>query len=341
MAQSKDLELFSVKVSRLVNPKIKEVLGLSVSKETKLLLNHQVDVGGKRWRPILAVLSCLVCGGRLKDVIYPAAGLEILHTCTLIYDDVIDNSTFRRNKPTTWSKFGKSIAECIGLDYTAAIFQAANLSNRPLEVSKVLAKTLKEVMEGEMLDILFEQSGREDEKYVVQNRYKRISQKDYLDMIKKKTASLIGASAEVGGIAAGAKKSEIKALANYGFNQGIAFQIQDDILDIFGKKTEFGKKIGGDIKERKLGNIVILLALEELSSGNRKKLLAILKKKEIKNEDIKEAIKIIKGTKARERAFSLGKRYIAKAKVDLGFLPQNKWNKLLAKMADFTIERTK
>lgn len=325
----------------LVNPKIKEILDLSVDEETKKLVNYQIKVGGKRFRPILTIASCLLCGGGIEDALYPAAGLEILHNCTLIYDDIIDNSNLRRGEPTTWFKFGRSIAQCIGIDYAAAIFQAANKSKYPFETSEIFARTMKTVVEGEILDILFEQSGRKEEKYMIENRYDKITEKDYLKTVSKKTASLIQACCEIGGLSAKAKKSEINALKNYGFNLGIAFQIRDDMLDIFGEESEFGKKIGKDIEERKLGNIVVFYALEELSKEERGKFLAILRKNKIKNRDIEETIKLIKKTKAKESAFLLEEKYIKRAKESLKNLPQNNWNNFLAELADFVIKREK
>jgi geranylgeranyl diphosphate synthase, type I len=330
------------KWTKLVDPKIKEILNVSVDKKTQELVNYQMTTGGKRLRPVLAIASCLCCGGRIKDILYPAAGLEILHNCTLVYDDIIDNSNKRRGKPTVWSRYGKSITECIGLDYAAAIFQAANKSKYPVGVSEIFARTLKEIVDGQILDILFEQSGRESERYITKNRFQRITQNNYLKMVSKKTASLIRACCETGAVSAGAKANEVKALKGYGFNLGIAFQIRDDILDIFGKEKEFGKKIGKDIQERKLGNIVIFYALEELKSVKEKnKLLAILKKNRVEGKDIKKALKLINKTKAQEKSLFLGVKYVKKAKETLRYLQENEWSKFLADLADFVIKRNK
>ena len=333
---------FFKKVPRLVDPKIKEILSLSVDEKRRGLVNYQIKTGGKRIRPVLTLASCLACGGKTKDVLYAAAGLEILHNCTLIFDDIIDRGSLRRDKQTLWFRFGESVAQCVGLNYTAAVFQAANRSNHPREISEILARAMKTIMEGEVMDILFEQSGRDNEKYVVRNRYKRISKKDYLQMISKKTASLIEACCEAGALSAGASKKKTKALKEYGFNLGMAFQIRDDILDIFGKEKEFGKKIGKDIEEKKLGNIVILCALQELNgSKEQKSFLAILRKKRVRQQDISKALKIINKTKAKERALSLEKRYVNTAQKSLKNLPRGEWNDLLHQIADFLIERNK
>lgn len=326
--------------ANLVNPKIKEILNISVDKKTKDLLNYQISTGGKRLRPALAIIACLNCGGKIKNILYPAAALEILHNCTLLYDDIIDESYLRRGKPTTWAEYGKSITECLGLDYAAAIFQAANKSKQPIIVSDILAKTLKKIMEGQILDLLFEQSSRKNEEYINQNRFKKITEKDYLKMIGLKTASLTQACCQIGAAVAEAKNDSLKNLKNYGFNLGIAFQIRDDILDVFGQEKDFGKKIGKDIQDKKIGNIVILYALEELGS-KRNELLTILEKNRVSNSDIKKALKIIELTKAKEKALALEKKYVKKTKDSLEKLPSSKWHKLLTKMIDYVIERNK
>ncbi|MFH1180934.1 MAG: polyprenyl synthetase family protein [bacterium] len=324
-----------------IDQTIKKILSLAVAKKSQALVKYQIEAGGKRIRPDLAILTCLAAGGRLKDALYPAAGLEILHNYTLIVDDIIDNGVLRRGKKTTWANYGKSIAECIGADYAASIFQAANRSNNPVKISELFSRTLKEIVDGEIADILFEQSGREEEPYVRKNRYFKITEKDYFKMIDGKTASLIGAACEAGGIAAKANQKNINLLKNYGFNLGLAFQIQDDILDIFGQEKVFGKKVGKDIVERKLGNIVILSALKEFNAADRIKFLKILEKREKKDSDIREAIRLIGKTNSRQRADTLKENFIKKAQKILALLPQNKWSKALKNFANFVIQREK
>ena len=333
------LEQFLNKYSKMVEPIILRLLVSDIDKKHQELVKYLIQTGGKRLRPALAAISCQMLGGKTKDVLWPSAGLEILHNYTLIVDDIIDNSRLRRGKPTLWAKFGKSIAECIGIGYAASIFQSVSKSNSSLSVSELFAKTLKKIFDGEIMDILFEQSGRIEEPYIVKNRYKNITENDYFDMAGKKTAYLFEACCEVGGIAANATKKQLLALRNYGFNLGIAFQISDDILDIFGEQETFGKKIGGDIAERKLGNIIMLYALKKLSSTERQRFLVILRKKKISEKDIKKAVKMIEKTNSRQKAELLAKKFVEKAKSSLNNLPQNKWKKLLAAIADLIIAR--
>jgi geranylgeranyl diphosphate synthase type I len=327
--------------SKLVEPVICELLGSGIDKKNRDIVEYQILTGGKKLRPALAIISCQMLGGKIKDALLPAAGLEILHNYSLIVDDIIDNGTLRREKPTVWAKFGKSIAECIGIDYSAATLQAASLTKNPAKISKLFAETMKMIAEGEILDVLFERQGREGESYVVENRYQNITEKDYFKMAGKKTAGLFQACCEAGGIAALAKEKKLEALRSYGYNLGIAFQIQDDILDIFGEEKTFGKKIGKDIIETKGGNIVILSALKNLPEKERERILEIMRKKDIGDEDIKEAIELISQTDSRELAYRSGKKFIKKAKESLNLLPKNEWNDVLRELADFVMERDK
>jgi len=337
----KELDLFLKQTAVMINPVIQELLEAYIDKKFYKLIDYQASAGGKKFRPGLTIACSKLLGGEIKDVLYAASGLEILHNCTLIIDDIIDHSQLRRNKPTVWFKFGRSIAECMGVDYLAAAFEGASNSKKPAMIFEIFAKTLKTIINGEILDILFEQQGRQEEPYIVKNRYHRITKQKYYEMIGKKTASLAQSCCEVGGICAKASKKELKTLKDYGFNLGMAFQVRDDLLDIFGNEKKFGKKIGKDIEERKLGNIVILFALADLSKLDKEKMLKIIRKKEIKDKDIKEAIKLIKKTQACEKACNLAEEFSAKAKEQLKLLPQNKWNKTLEVLADFVAQREK
>jgi geranylgeranyl diphosphate synthase, type I len=339
--KQKDMIAKLLEMGELVDPVIKDILNSHMSLKLKPALNYQISAGGKRLRPVFVFASSFLLGGRIKECLYPAAGIEIIHNYSLIVDDIIDNSEIRRGKPTVWKKYGKDIAQCIAIAYSASIFQAACYSKNPILVSEIFAQTIKEIVEGEILDILYERAGREKEPYVTKNRYRKISVKDYLEMISKKTARLCATSCEIGAVSAQATKKQASLLSDYGFNVGVAFQIQDDILDIFGNLKSFGKEIGKDIKERKGGNIVILLALEELKGKKRKELSSILEKKKIMKSDLEKAVQLIGETKAREKAHSMAKRYIKKAKSSLKELPDNKWNQTLAFFSDFVISREK
>lgn len=336
-----DLKSFFKKSAKLVEPKIEELLKSYVSSKYRELINYQILAGGKRLRPGLAIACCKMVEGKTEDVIYPAAGIEILHNYSLIVDDIIDRSKIRRGQPTCWAKFGKSIAQCVAIDYSAAVFQGAVRCSNPVKMTELLAKTTKTIVEGEILDVLFEQCGREDQPYVKQHRYWEITPRDQRQMAAQKTAFFFRSCCVAGGLCGSADERQLESLKDYGFNLGMAFQVRDDILDIFGKQKVFGKKIGADIIERKLGNIVILSALKELSSQDKEKFLTTIRDKEMTREDFEEAMDLIKKTDARKEAQEVGERYVKKAKESLKSLSQNKWSDILGDLADFVMEREK
>ena len=329
------------KNSKILESAIAKVLCAGVDKNYRNIVKYQITTGGKRIRPALAIICCKLLGGKIKDVIYPAAGLEILHNYSMIIDDIIDSGVLRRNKLTAQAKFGKSVAQCIAIDYFASVFQAANLSKNGAKISDLLSEAIKILTEGEILDILFEQRGRENESYVFKNRCLDIDIKKYSEMISKKTAVLFKVSCQAGAICAGASQKQLKAVGDFGFNLGMAFQVRDDILDIFGNEAKFGKKIGKDIEERKGGNIVILLASREFSHKEKSNFWKILRKEKIYQKDINIAIKLIKKTRAKEKAAALCSSFAKKAKDKLTLLPKSAWNEALKQAADFVIIREK
>jgi geranylgeranyl diphosphate synthase type I len=327
--------------SKIIESAIAEVLCADVIEKHREIVKYQIFTGGKRLRPALVFLACQLMGGKEKEAIYPAAGLEILHNYSLIVDDIIDNSELRRGKLTAWRKFGKSIASCLAIDYAAGIFEAASKSSEPVKMAGLFSKTLKTIVDGEILDILLERAGRNDEPYITKNRFENITEKDFFEMIGKKTAALFAACCQAGGILAGAKEKDIKALGEYGFNMGLAFQIQDDILDIFGDEKSFGKKIGKDIAERKGGNVIIMLARKEMKKKEREKIMTIMKKPNLKESDIAEIMKYLTKTNSLKVARELEQKFINKAKESLTFLPKNKWSKILEEIINFILTRKK
>jgi geranylgeranyl diphosphate synthase type I len=322
-----------------VDPIIKKILNLYVEPKYRPLVQYQIFTGGKRLRPALAILSYRLCGGKSKEILYPAAGLEILHVYSLIIDDIIDESKIRRGQPTLWKKYGRSISECIAIDYVASAFQAINFSKFSKKLCDLFIKTAKISVNGEILDLLLETKRKKEEPYINQERYSSATLKDYLKMISLKTSLSTQTCCEVGGVCAGASQDKLEKLRKFGFYLGIAGQIRDDILDIFGEKEKFGKEIGHDIKEGKLGNILIVLALEKSKKEEREKILEIMKRKEPTQEEIKKIVEFIKKENIFPVAQKIGENFIKKAKGFLKDFPENKWKKLLFDLADFIIKR--
>jgi len=337
-----DIKDFLEKVKSRIDPAIEELLKLNLNPDREEMILHQVRVGGKRLRPALAVASCFLFGGDWSDdIIYPAAGLEILHNYTLIVDDMIDRGHIRRGEPTTWKKYGYSLAHNAGMFYAASLIQSLQKTSKMEEVSNCLAQTLKIVIEGEIKDILADAQLKEDVDYLKKQKTKEITLQDYYQIISEKTASLISASVRIGSIIASAPKDLEKEIAHYGFNTGMAFQISDDILDIFGDENEFGKEIGKDLMEGKRSNIVLILALSGMIEKDRDRCFCFLEKENKSKEELEEIIARIKSTNALSEAQAIGNNFIDKAKESLNNLPDNQWRTLLSELSAKIIMRNK
>ncbi len=340
--QNTSLKEKLIEISNSVEPVIKSLLTKDIDSRNDDVVYYQCGVGGKRIRPALVVLSGQVFGGDVEGLLYPAASAEILHNSTLIIDDIIDHSDVRRDQPTTWKKYGTSIAQCMAFDYLATISTGLNHVNNSEKLNDLYSKTVKVIIDGEIQDILFERSGREDEAFVVENRYKTITKDDYFKMISQKTAVLLQTCCKAGAIYANASDSEIEQMGEYGYNLGIAFQIRDDILDIFADEKEFGKKIGKDIIEKKMGNYVILSAFEQLSPEDVNVINELLNSSNpVTDEDIKMVTDLIAKTDSKQEAERAANYYIQKSMDALGRLPQNEATVKLGELAKYIVDRSK
>jgi len=329
-------------INNLVDPVIKELLTKDVEQFTTEIALYQCGVGGKRIRPALVIISGQIFGGNTNDLVYPAATAEILHNATLIVDDIIDHSEFRRNEPTCWNKFGKSIAECSSFMYLASVFSGLTGVNNGLKLIDLYCKTLKIIIDGEIKDILFERSGREDEDFVTTHRYHEISKDDYFKMIGQKTAILLQACCQAGAICANATDEQSDIIGSFGYDLGMAFQIRDDILDIFGNEKDFGKQIGKDIIEKKMGNFVILSAVEKLHHPDKDTIRNIFANEhEVSAEDVPTITSLINKTNARAEAQGIADGFIENAYQELAKLPQNEHTESLMDIANYIIDRSK
>jgi geranylgeranyl diphosphate synthase, type I len=331
-----------VEISESVEPVIRELLTKNVDSVNNEAIFYQIAVGGKRLRPALVVLSGQLFGGDYQGLLYPAASVEILHNSTLIIDDIIDHADFRRDKPSTWKQYGSSIAQCLTFDYVSSIFAGINHINNSQRLVDLYSNTLKTIIDGEIKDILFERNGREDEDFVVKNRYETITKKDYFEMISQKTAILLQASCQAGAIYASASDDQINSIGEFGYNIGIAFQIRDDILDIFGDEKEFGKKIGKDIVEKKMSNYVILNAIEQLSPDDKKTVVELFEgSNPITDDGVKSVTSLIEKTDARRIAEHDATIYVQNAILTMDRLPKNEFSERLIEIANYIIDRSK
>jgi len=204
-------------------------------------ISYMLSLGGKRMRPALTLLACDLYGGDINKALMPALGLEIFHNFTLIHDDIMDLAPIRRGKETVYKKWNTNIAILSGdaMFILAYKYLAQTDSTILPEIIEIFNKAALEVCEGQQYDMNFETA-------------KNISIPDYLNMIRLKTAVLLGASLMIGAVIGGAKNQEDKKnIYSFGENIGLAFQLKDDLLDVFGNEKKFGKKSGGDIATNK------------------------------------------------------------------------------------------
>jgi geranylgeranyl diphosphate synthase type II len=203
-------------------------------------MSYSLTLGGKRIRPILTLMSCEMFGMAYEKAIPAALAFEIFHNFTLVHDDLMDLSPLRRGNTTVYKKWDSNIAILSGDALYAKAFEILAESNestiKPLV--SLLSKTAIEVCEGQQLDMNFEKQDH-------------ISIGDYLEMITLKTSVLLGAALKAGAIVAGAHESDVANIYEFGKYLGLAFQIQDDMLDIYGEEEKFGKINGNDIITRK------------------------------------------------------------------------------------------
>ena len=237
----------------------KAIAGLGASAEADRLfapVRYIMSIGGKRLRPVMCLMACNLFRDKIDEAVMPAVGIEVFHNFTLIHDDIIDKADMRRGSPTVHSKWGPDQAILSGDVMT---FVAGECIGHSPE--KVLAKTLRlfnhtaiEVCTGQQLDLDYEKKGV-------------VSEKEYLRMIELKTAVLIAASLKIGAIIAEAPEKDQDLLYEFGRCLGIAFQIQDDILDTYGDTRMFGKKTGSDIVANK--KTYLLVKALEMAGGEQ------------------------------------------------------------------------
>ncbi|MCX6234801.1 MAG: polyprenyl synthetase family protein [Bacteroidetes bacterium] len=242
-------------------------------------IKYTLALGGKRFRPVLMLMGCDLFGGDIEKVINPAIGLEVFHNFTLLHDDIMDNAPIRRGKPSVYKKWNTNIAILSGdTMFAVAYSYVAETEKKFLpDVLKVFTRTAKEVCEGQQYDLNYESQ-------------EKVPIKDYMRMIRLKTAVLFGASLKIGSIIAGACEKDTENLYTFGENLGIAFQLKDDLLDIYGDESKFGKISGGDILDNKK-TYPYLKALE-IASGDT--LLSLIKCFSHNSFDNKTKIKSVK-----------------------------------------------
>jgi len=223
-------------------------------------MRYTMTLGGKRMRPLLSLMGAGLFTDDVRPAIHAAIGIELFHNFTLLHDDIMDNAPLRRGKDTVYAKWNSNIAILSGdAMYTEAFRQVALSPPHILpHVLDIFTRTALEVCEGQQMDMDFETRGK-------------VSIPEYIRMIELKTAVLLAGALEIGALCGGAYATEAHKLYEFGKHVGIAFQLQDDILDVYGDPEKFGKQVGGDIVSNKK-TFLLISALEKADAYSKEAL---------------------------------------------------------------------
>jgi geranylgeranyl diphosphate synthase type II len=291
------------------------IQNLSFDEESARLfepVKYILSSGGKRLRPVMALMACNMFSDKVDSAILPAVGLEVFHNFTLVHDDIMDNADLRRGAATVHNKWNLSQAILSG-DVMAFVANEC-IANAPSALFPKVFQTYNKiaigVCAGQQLDMDFEKATY-------------VSMDDYLRMVELKTAILIAGGLKIGAIIGGAGEREIDNIYSFGRNLGLAFQVQDDLLDAYGDPKIFGKKIGGDIVANK--KTLLLIKAQELASGETlKRLQSLISEKEFAPEEkIASVMEIYDNLAIRPFAEKMAQEYIDKAFSSFGKLEAN------------------
>jgi len=308
--------------------KIDEVIEMELAGEEPSVLyravRHLPEAGGKRLRPLIAMLACDAVGGDADMAVRYGASLEILHTFTLVHDDIMDDDDVRRGRPSVHRAFDEATAILAGDTLFAMSFEIATSGNLPADVERQLAHNIaimaREICEGQQLDMGFETCDD-------------VSEELFLTMIEKKTAKLFEHAA-LGGAVIGSDSTEMQhALRGYGRALGMAFQIWDDCLDVVG--VDIGKPVGSDIREGK--KTLMFIHAREHAGGDER--LRRYGNPDASREDIDGVIEVFHETGAIDAAMETAKRYAGEAARCLDMLPESTARQRLAQLASFAVTR--
>jgi octaprenyl-diphosphate synthase len=289
------------------------------------LADYIRSASGKRIRPALLLLSSFACGGRAssENVIRMATVMEMLHTATLVHDDILDNADKRRGRESFNAHFGNQTAVLMGDWLYMSAFETA-LKERSLEILDILTRVTRKMTEGELIQLTV--IGDAD-----------ISEEAYFDILQRKTAYLFSGCCEIGAIMARADPDQQAALRDYGMNLGIAFQLADDLLDFTADERAIGKASGADLLEGKLTLPLILLCRRRPEF--KEFIREIIADGSYKNGSRGTLMQRLEDSKILDEIRSVALGYAESARKNLEVLPKTKYSLALEEIANFVIER--
>src|ERR687894_535156 len=281
--------------------------------------------GGKRVRPALTLLSARACGGDASrpNVVRMATVMEMLHTATLVHDDIIDNAELRRNRPSVNSRFGNQTAVLMGDWLYMSAFETS-LQERSLAVLDILTAVTRKMTEGELLQLML--LGSVD-----------VTEEQYFDILLRKTAYLFSACCEIGAMLGGGSRAEQEALRDYGLNLGAAFQLVDDLLDFTATEDILGKPAGVDLLEGKL--TLPLIYLLERDESLRRPVQSVMREGAYNSISRARLLEAAERTGALSEARARAREFADAASTALDTLPASEYRDALRSLPNFILER--
>ncbi len=326
-ANSAYIELKNLLGSKL--DKVESLIELKLKSEVNLIgkmSEHHLKSGGKRLRALLTLGSAKLSGYQLggRDINF-AACVELIHSATLLHDDVIDESSLRRGVKTTNSIWGNQSSILVG-DYLLSRCFEIMVDDGDLEVLKLLSSTSAKIAQGEVLQL--QHKGEAD-----------LLEDTYIDIINLKTAALFSAATKTGACLSGSNEKEKKALESYGKNLGLAFQIADDALDYYAKEKFFGKEIGKDFFEGKV-TLPLIIVFQKGNDEERAFLSEIMKKEKRNEDDFSETLALIYKYKTIEASLKRAEYFVNVSYDSLGIFPDTDDKKILQNLTGFSLNRS-
>lgn len=288
--------------------------------------SYMFQQSGKRIRPALLLLCSKIFGYKGRENILLSALVETIHTASLIHDDIIDNSDLRRGRATVHSRWGPNITVLLG-DYLYILTLRKALQNESQKIIQILMDTSSEMILGEL-----------DEYNLSGNL--SIGERDYLDIISKKTGSLFAACCQLGGVLGRVSEETEKDMSLLGRNIGMCFQITDDLLDYTGDEKELGKPVLSDLSEGRI-TLPLIYTLNNDNGRNRKRIARLLERKILEKEALQEILRIVKSNGALDYTYKKAEEFSSKSKSLIDRLPESSYRDALALLPDFILTRTK
>ena len=286
--------------------------------------HYIVDAGGKRMRPVLTLLAARSCGIESQKHIPMAAVIELIHTATLLHDDVVDMSTLRRGRPTVNAEWNNPSSVLVGdFIYSRAFQILVQIGN--MRIMEIIADTTNKIAEGEVLQLIAKNNPE-------------FSEVSYMQVIESKTAILFQAAAQCGALLGNVEPDIEAALTEFGVRIGTAFQLIDDVLDYAGDAADLGKNIGDDLAEGK-PTLPLIYAMENGTGSEKDLIREALKNEQLSEQILQDVIEIVRNSGGLEYTKNQANTHAQAAQKCLAGLPESQFRHAMEAMVDFSVNR--